>query len=153
MPTDPATIDQILANIRTAIGGARTWHAVRAIGIVHRDDWDTGTVKSEPTDGITFTITINGGATETRETETGALPAGIIQRTAELQGGLQQFLTATAGTAPAVVIVTALTYEIGRVIGTQAAYQNAWELERTLDYVRELLARQVDAYRSGRLKD
>jgi hypothetical protein len=66
MKLTEADIEILLATLRRTLVAARTVEIDSAVGIVHRDNLNTGYVESFPTDGRTFKITINGGATETR---------------------------------------------------------------------------------------
>ena len=57
-------VDEMVKHFRKAIEDAEDFTIQFSVGIVHRDNFVTGYRESEPTNGRTIHIEINGGAQE-----------------------------------------------------------------------------------------
>jgi flagellar motor switch protein FliG len=72
-----------------------------------------------------------------------------VEHAARLHEELQAFLAREHPTAPLAVVLSALTYEIGRLVGQTMTDD---ETRRMLDRIADTLIEQIKAHRGGRLR-
>jgi hypothetical protein len=73
----------------------------------------------------------------------------LVRRAAVLHDALTKWLRFQVPQAEAVMVLTALTYECGRIAGQLSEGMSDAEIETMLDDIRDTMRDHVDAYRKG----
>jgi hypothetical protein len=76
-------------------------------------------------------------------------PAHLADRAADVHEALMAWLTATYPRENPLVILSACTYEVGRIAGQFGAHLSEGEQQRMLDGIRRAMAAHLRAYRAG----
>ena len=74
-----------------------------------------------------------------------------VLRAARVQEDLQRYLLRAEPHTPIDILITALSYELGRLVGQQLPAE--FPIDAVLDGVRDTMKLQILAYRDGRLRD